>query len=353
MPAERVSQRTFTTLTCLRGAQMARILDLMRVAAADQDSDWLKEALQAAVELELATIPPYLCAMWSVVDPNGDDPVRSMIRDIVIEEMGHMATACNLLTSIGGLPRINTPDAVPTYPGPLPGQVHPGLVIPLSGLTKDAVWNVFMEIELPQSGPVVFAEGMAFPTIGAFYTTISRAFTHLPPSAITGERQLHAGHGTGIAFTIANASDAATAIERIKEQGEGSSTSPIGDADADPSTDDLAHYYQFAEIFYGRRLMANNGLFEFTGDPIVFPDVHPMAEVPAAGYPESADFDTDYKAVLDNLQQAWETGSQGPLSSAISKMFSLESKAIALMTTPRPDGTGTLGPDFKLPTEAP
>ncbi|NMO90363.1 ferritin-like domain-containing protein [Actinomycetospora sp. TBRC 11914] len=118
---------------------MTTILDLMRVDDTDRDVDWLHTALQAAVELELATIPPYLCAMWSVDDPNGTDPVRALIKSIAVEEMGHMATACNLLTAIGGTPQINTAAAVPQYPGPLPGGVHPGLTIPLSGLTKDLV----------------------------------------------------------------------------------------------------------------------------------------------------------------------------------------------------------------------
>src|SRR3954447_18309533 len=49
------------------------IIDLMRVSPADHDLEWLKSSLQAAVELEMATIPPYLCAMWSIKDPA--DPV--------------------------------------------------------------------------------------------------------------------------------------------------------------------------------------------------------------------------------------------------------------------------------------
>ncbi|WP_328304519.1 ferritin-like domain-containing protein [Actinomycetospora sp. NBC_00405] len=324
------------------------MLDLVRVSPADQDLDWLKTALQAAVELELATIPPYLCAMWSVKE--NADPVRSMIRDIAIEEMAHMATACNLPTAIGGTPAINTIDAVPKYPGPLPGEVHPGLVVPLAGLSRDLIWNVFMEIELPFSGPVLFAEGMAFPTIGAFYETIARAYEQLPPDAITGERQIEVGAGTGAAFTIADRLDAKQAISRIKEQGEGSSNSPLGDPDTNPLTDDLAHYYQVAEIFYGRRLVAVDGLFEFVGDVIPFPDVLPMAEVPPAGYPESADFDQAYKSILDKLQSAWENGDQSAMNISVSDMFALESEAVALMETPLPGGGGTFGPDFKLPS---
>ncbi|MGH3440157.1 MAG: ferritin-like domain-containing protein, partial [Sciscionella sp.] len=88
-----------------------KILELMQLPPDDHDLAWLQQALQAAVELEMATIPPYLCAMWSVKDL--DSPVFSLIRNIVLEEMSHLGLACNMLTSIGGTPAINTPAAVP------------------------------------------------------------------------------------------------------------------------------------------------------------------------------------------------------------------------------------------------
>jgi|tagenome__1003787_1003787.scaffolds.fasta_scaffold20984544_3 hypothetical protein len=329
------------------GTTKRKIIELMRVSSQDYDLDWLKASLQAAVELEMATIPPYLCAMWSIKDLA--DPVRGMIQEIVLEEMSHLGTACNMLTAVGGTPVLNTPDVVPTYPGPLPGGVHPGLVVLLSGLTKDVVKSVFMEIELPESGPLAFAEGMAFPTIGAFYDSILQAFQQIPPGTVTGQRQLNPSFGgPADLIEITSVADAETAITRIKQQGEGTAQSPIGDPLA--PGDNLAHYYQFAEIWHGRRLVASNGAFEFTGDPIPFPDVFPMAIVPAEGYPvESADFDNQYKSLLDGLQAAWTTGNAGDLLNAIDVMDSMGDTAVSLMQTPLPGGQGTFGPDFKLP----
>jgi len=285
-----------------------KILELMQVPSQDHDADWLRTSLQAAVELEMSTIPPYLCAMWSIKD--SADPVRAMIRNIVLEEMSHLGMACNMLTAIGGTPALNTADVVPTYPGPLPGGVHPGLVVSLSGLTKDVIESVFMEIELPESGPVAFAEGMAFPTIGAFYDSILQAFQQIPAVTVTGERQLtHPFGGPADLQEIKSVADAENAIGRIKQQGEGTAQSPVGDPGG--PGDNLAHYYQFAEIWHGRRLVASNGTWEFTGDPIPFPDVYPMAIVPAEGYPvQSAEFDNQYKSLLDGLQAAWTNGSR-------------------------------------------
>src|SRR3954462_1059114 len=106
---------------------------LMDVPKTRRDVEWLKRSLQSAIELELATIPPYLCAMWSIVDPG--DEVRNDIRMIVLDEMLHTGLACNMLTTLGGTPAINVPSAVPKYPGPLPGDVRPQLVVWLAGFS--------------------------------------------------------------------------------------------------------------------------------------------------------------------------------------------------------------------------
>lgn len=328
-----------------------KIADLMTVPPEQHDIDWVRASLQAAVELELSTIPPYLCAMWSV--KNQGDAVAQLLQSIVLEEMSHMGTACNLLTSVGGTPEINTASAVATYPGHLPGGVHPGLVVSLGGLTKQRVEHVFMEIEKPESGTVAFHQGRHFPTIGAFYDAISRAFDRLPAGSVTGQRQLvtFSDGSPAQPLTVANVEQAVEAIARIKQQGEGTPGDPVGDPGG--AGDDLAHYYKFAEIFHGHRLVVDaHGHFDFTGAPLAFPDVWPVAEVPPQGYSQSAEFDGKYKTeVLDALQQAWSTGDAGPLNNAVGAMDSdINDLGLKLVEQPAPGGHGNLAPDFKLPT---
>lgn len=124
-------------MTTLPGYRGNRIVELLDEPAELRGADWLKDSLQQAVMLELATLPPYLCAMWSIEDQDGD--VCSAIREIVFDEMSHLGLAGNLLTTIGGAPRLADVRTVPTYPGPLPGGVRPGLIVSLSGLTKESV----------------------------------------------------------------------------------------------------------------------------------------------------------------------------------------------------------------------
>jgi hypothetical protein len=60
----------------------------------------LQEALLTAIQLEFSTIPPYLCAQWSInADPSD---VSDMIQGVVVQEMLHFGLACNMYTATGG-----------------------------------------------------------------------------------------------------------------------------------------------------------------------------------------------------------------------------------------------------------
>src|SRR5437762_13529429 len=109
----------------------------------------LKKSLQQAIELEHATIPAYLYALYSI-QPGANKIIQSLVLSVVAEEMLHMSLACNVLNAIGGSPRIDDPRFIPTYPGPLPGSVESDLIVPLSPFSMDLVSNVFMVIEEPE-----------------------------------------------------------------------------------------------------------------------------------------------------------------------------------------------------------
>lgn len=316
------------------------INDLMQVPAQQRDLSWLADSLQAAIRLEFATVPVYLCGMWSIKTQSG--PAFSSIRSVVIDEMFHMGLACNMLTTIGGTPELTN---VPTYPGALPGGVRPWLRIALIGLNKATVDEMYMQIEYPESGPIAHFKGETFPTIGKFYDAILDAFRKLQESEITGVRQITQGPKL---FAIATLADAERAIDRIKRQGEGTSQSPFSD---DFGTN-LAHYYKFAEIFRERKLIQlPSGEWKYEGAPIPFPDAFPMAEVPEGGYPDvpkALEFNQAFTTMVGQLQQAWVTGDGNELGAAIGAMFQLRGPARELMQMPLPAGGGNYGPDFRL-----
>src|SRR5215471_9110418 len=79
----------------------------------------LREHLQWAIALEHATIPPYLCALYSIRDGHNEEAAE-VIRSVFMEEMLHLTLAANILNAVGGEPRIDTPAMLPSYPMYLP-----------------------------------------------------------------------------------------------------------------------------------------------------------------------------------------------------------------------------------------
>jgi hypothetical protein len=318
-----------------------KVHELLNVPPVERRVEWLKDALQTAIELELSTLPPYLTAMWSIVDPKA--PVYKLIRSIVHEEMLHFGLACNLLNAIGGRPEIASWRAVPKYPGPLPGDVRIGLIVPLTGLTPQLVHEVFMEIEYPQMGPVQHHHSVTNPTIGAFYTAIADALAK-HPRAIKGTRQLRFDPPVRI-YPIKSLRHALRAINEIKEQGEGTSKSPW----QGKSRRQLAHYYAFGEIYHGLQFVRTGGKWDYAGPPIPFPEVYPVAQVPAEGYPNFAPataFNQQYTQLLKLLQRAWNTGNAATLRKAVRTMGQLGAAGVKLIQTPLAAGGYNYGPPF-------
>ena len=79
----------------------------------------LREHLQWAIELEYFTLPPYLCALYSL-DSGRNPEAAEVIASVLVEEMLHMTLAANLLNAAGGRPRLDIPEMLPGYPHPLP-----------------------------------------------------------------------------------------------------------------------------------------------------------------------------------------------------------------------------------------
>lgn len=337
-----------------------QISTLIDVPAENRDLPWLKQALQTAARLEFATIPPYLCALWSLKEASG--PAYESLREVVMEEMLHLGLVANMLTTLGETPAFY-PDAAPAYPCKLPGGVRPGLTIPLQGLTRSAIKDVFMEIEKPHhdiSGLDDTDE--TDPTIGDFYTAIGDTFEQFS-TAISGQRQLarnlriRAGVNA-VLFKILTIEDVRKALHIIKEQGEGTATSPIDHAKMMAA--DLAHYFRFAELYVGRafQIDSTTGRFDFIGDPIELPPTYPMAVVPPGGYLAAAvpaavaellqEFDQTYTTMLQQLHAAWQQGQIGKLNASVATMFSMTDLATALMQQEITPGGPTYGPCFRL-----
>jgi hypothetical protein len=316
---------------------MSSAFDLLGVPIEKRNRHHLIEMVRCAIKLEHATLPPYLTAMWSIKDRKHS--AYKILKTVVYEEMGHLGAACNLLTTIGGTPTFNHKDFVPYYPTTLPCDIYPKVTPPnviewkvgLSRLTPAVISDVFMIIEYPEKGPVQTMEfapadvaRRRFHTIGEFYDAIAHTLKYLVSThevQITGQKQLcepfkfHDENGQNVVKPITTLNEALGAIEHIKEQGEGTPSTP----DAPMFGHELAHYYKFKQIQVGRHFVQQaDKSWTLSGEFFDFPSVHPMADIPPGGYPPQElpkpvanlikKFNEDYKSVLGLLQSAWEKG---------------------------------------------
>ncbi|MFJ8443854.1 ferritin-like domain-containing protein [Kitasatospora griseola] len=323
------------------------IAELLNVPAADHDLEWIKKSLQSAIALELSTLPPYLCGMWSIKTDSSE--AEAVIKSIVHDEMYHLGMACNMLAAVGGTPHILA--AAPTYPGKLPGNVRPTIDVYLQGLTKDYVREVFMEIEMPENPLARLNEEWV--TIGQFYDAVRDAFNNVEPP-IGDHPQMETSIGRNSLTKFTSVEQITSAIDVIKEQGEGTSHLPD-----DPTPDGgLAHYYSFGEIWKGHRLVPTPDgptPYDWVGDPVPFPETYPMGRLTADRWPNPAEpvgklltsFNDKYTEMLRLLEKAWQDGDPSALSQSVGAMFSLKPAAHALMAEPLPDdSTHVYGPEF-------
>jgi hypothetical protein len=315
--------------------------------------EWLVSALHSAVTLELATLPPYLTALWSIKAEKS--PVAVSLREVVQEEMQHMSYACNILKAIGERPLIA--GQVPEYPAKgLPGGVMPDLVVNIAGLTRESL-ETFMTIEQPEvdvvtgQTPRVVDQPGKFATIGEFYDEIAKVLGEVnPPISIQGQLN---GPRTG--QSINDLKSAQKAIGIIKQQGEGGSSTPL-----DFGPDDLSHYYRFGEVYEGRKLVlveSEPKRWAYAGDAVPFPEVWPVADLPRGGYDLDRvtgavihlldKFDESFTRLVDILQETWDKGDHAAFLRSIEEMFQMQEYALSLMKTPRYDGKGNYVPRWR------
>ncbi|HEY0312898.1 MAG TPA: ferritin-like domain-containing protein [Allosphingosinicella sp.] len=154
--------------TRLTPAERKFVAELNATKTRDEVLTDLKNGLQLAVEVELATIPIYLFTYYSIVRDGASgeaiDPAQAfankaggVIMSVAVEEMLHMSLSANVLFAMGQAPQLYG-NAPASYPALLPGHKRAGPpgpngdtseLIPLARLTFDQLWH-FLQIEYPE-----------------------------------------------------------------------------------------------------------------------------------------------------------------------------------------------------------
>ncbi|MBC9909756.1 ferritin-like domain-containing protein [Chitinophaga varians] len=322
----------------------------------------VKEKLQKAIELELATIPPYLTALFSI-RPGTNAMAASIIRSVVMEEMLHLLLAGNLLSAVGGSVKLGK-NNIPVYPVQMEFQgkqfKNRQFDIHLAAFSEDTI-SVFLQIELPDGWgvPQLEFDKITVPgfTIGEFYRGIKDDLAHLcntygEQNVFTGKKEHQVSEeyfwrGGGTPIIIANLATAAAAIDLIIEQGEGT-TEPIAvKAFSFAATDEVPHYFRFNEIYHGR-------LYSQQDDPHLPPtgaviDIDYQAVFPIKTSCKSSDlrqfpeldylnnlFNNNYATMLSQLEEGFNGNPAAFYTAILNGMHKLSPLAYNLVQLPIP-----------------
>lgn len=338
----------------------------------------LKNYLYLAMQLEHATLPAYLTALYSIKPGTNTDAVH-ILRVVAVEEMLHLTIAANLLNAIGGTPDLTRPGFVPSYPTYLPdGETD--FTVGILRFGKEAV-ETFKKIERPSKGDGrlvrrSYAAGtsvlgrhpesdeMHFYSIGDFYKAIADGFELLEAEAqglgrtiFTGDpkRQVTSEYyysGGGALFAVTDLESAKRAITLVMTQGEGTESS-IYDGD-----DELSHYYRFDQLTHGRYYQKGDEPHHPTGPAFTvdWEASYPIAaNVKLADFPAGTElsdaarsFNQAYAKFLKTITRAYD-GKPELLLAAVPLMFDFRNLITELVRNPLPDSAGcNAAPTFEI-----
>ncbi len=334
----------------------------------------LQEHLQAAVALELSTIPVYLYAAWSIRRDAGD--CKDALMGVALDEMCHMTIVANCLIATGRWPDIKA--ATPQYPTYLPDGEDEFVVglLPFSRLCleqgkkiespdgKDLSERTRALVAagkpLPRAHPKeILAMGTAYPTIGDFYRHIKDLIVALV-GALGQDVVFPYRNDTSRQVTysmwdvlVTDGKRALELLDDVIEEGEGASGTVWNEEGS------LAHYFVFDEMSRGRRYKKDDQPHDPQGASFAIPsgdDVFPMPSTPrkkdyeptsSAAYQHASQFNDSYAVMLGDLAQAFN-GDPGKIESAIDDMRYLKALADHLKKDPIPDEPDLVaGPTFE------
>lgn len=361
----------------------------------------LYDYLDSALQLEHATLPPYLTALYSL-QPGSNSDAWHIIRVVAVEEMLHLTLVANVMNAVRHKPDLLRPGFVPVYPTHLPCGLD-DFEVHLRPFSAAAV-ETFLQIERPAKAPsedqrimpldwsfAMASEGAARPSereltelvesgaflgavpgdpakrfysIGEFYEEIIRGINYLEDKAreqgetiFTGDaaRQVTPEYfysGGGDVIPVTGRDTAVRALTLIAEQGEGLGGGIYS------GEDELAHYYRFMQLKSNRYYKRGDPPDDPSG-----PELHvdwraayPVkVDIKLADFPDDTPlmaaaraFNESYARFLITINSAFN-GQPDLLLNAVWEMFRIRDEMTRLVRNPLPGHPQqNAGPTFEI-----
>ncbi|WP_440906208.1 ferritin-like domain-containing protein [Catenovulum sp. SX2] len=349
--------------------------------------DDLYQMLDAAIQLEHATIPPYLTALYSI-HPETNIEATQVIRAVLVEEMLHMTLSANVLNALGKHPDLTAEGFVPDFPTYLPDG-EKDFQVSIDKFSPDTL-DTFLNIERPSKQPPdcgctelkgcivrsnhhkfqlkavkpLKSATYSFYSIGDFYDAIIEGIEYLEEQAQQQGKTIFIGDvkfqvsnkyyysGGGNVVVVTDKDSAIQALDLIKDQGEGHCQQIF-----DPQGE-IAHYYRFEQLKLGQFYQLGDEPGKPTGEKFAvdYKAVYPVKQNPKMKdfpqesllYQAAQKFNYSYFGFLGLVNQAFR-GQQDLLLGAVCDMFRLKEHATQLIRNPIPnDPNHNGGPTFEM-----
>ncbi|UFZ06359.1 ferritin-like protein [Bradyrhizobium ontarionense] len=296
----------------------------------------LQPYLQAALELKLIVIPPYLTALFSLCDGKNEE-IREILRSAIVAEMQHVALIANIQNAIGFSPILSAQNLARGYPARLPlcaRNDELGLKKFSPDLFSDAVLALDDTADPARRPPNPAAGDRPHARLGEFYRAIIGKFGELGDSAIIGDPTLQfvdaVSYSERELFRVYDARSAIRALQLISGEGDVTGEMPI-------NADGSARPDRLLQLVRARGTHA----IPFDAASIVNIVENSRTYMYASGSSVRAAvdaFNVAYKSILTALNETFN-GRPERYEFAVSRMYRLTSLARPIVATDRGDGT--------------
>lgn len=324
----------------------------------DDGLDTLRQMLQTAVEIEHATIPPYLAAYYSIQPGGANKDAATVIHSVAIEEMLHMASVANILNAVGGHPVLNTPEFPPIYPYNLPFINVTVDILPFT----DFQVKMFRCIEEPRWTKLpetTYCSDPGLHVLSVYYARIISVMDALclrygEKAVFSGDPSLQVevlGTSRGELHAVTTREAARHLMTYITIEGEGGI---LGDLDIITDTspysneEEIPHYFRFHEICEGRFYTKSDQLLSTFHPTGALLDTNYSAVPIFKASPKAEDFKdypdvfakvTQFNVCYTNFLAALHdvfNGQPGNFGRTVGSMYQLGGLARSLVNTPDP-----------------
>lgn len=355
--------------------------DYIKFDSIDQARQSIHDLLQRALMVELATIPAYSTACYSIQEQGqynrssseivNAEPIE-VIRQVMVEEMLHMVLAANVLNAVGGKPCLTDLEQLPSYPFQFFKEDE--FRLHLRSFKPQQIKDFRTVEQAPNPENIANALKGKYKTIAGFYMYVelvleSACEQFAEQEIFCGDENMQVNEqdyygAGGDVVMVTDLDSAKQALSEIVREGEGAELGETAcDGDRIPSPPgeerwDVAHYFKFDGILHSRYYQPWDSINgpPSGGDMVVnWKAVWNMADDPTSTSFESFPdiqklqnrFNSTYSELLECLEAAFN-GEKAMLRNMVPVMFRLKEDAQKLIRIPIPDDEKgrTAGPSW-------